>query len=287
MTANILTLDHPANRKPEIVWEIITVEVAQKYLGANNGNRNIRAGHVHEMARDIAAGRWISTGDSIKFDYNGRLIDGQHRLLAVIEAGQPIGTLVARNLQPEARSVVDTNARRSAGDALKFNGFTGQYSLVAAVAKIALRRDAGGIRYAFSSDSSRFTNSEILDWVEANGDVESAVALATRTSRSIGVRPSIWAYALLVLERANGPAAIEFATSLAEFRTTGVGDPRLALLNIFRLAQAGNRRNPQNPEQLYIIFRTWNAWRAGEKLKTINPAGNGSAKGARIPAVSA
>lgn len=286
MTASIIPLDHPATRQPAFAWEIITPDTARVYLGANRDNRNIRTNHVHEMARDITAGRWISTGDSIKFDYNGRLIDGQHRLLAVIEADEPIGTLVVRNLQPESRSVVDTNARRSAGDALKFNGLTGQYSLVAAVAKIALRRDNGGIQYAFSSESGGFTNSEILAWAEANTDVESAVALAGRTYRSIGVRPSIWAYALMVLERVNGPAAVEFATSLAEFRTTGVGDPRLALLNIFRLAQAGNRRNPRNPEQLYIVFRAWNAWRNGEKLRTINPAGNGSAKGAKIPAVS-
>ena len=45
-------------------------------------------------------GEWKLNGKSICFDWNGRLLNGQHRLSAVVRSGVPLTTLVVRGLDP-------------------------------------------------------------------------------------------------------------------------------------------------------------------------------------------
>lgn len=277
-----VTLDHPINDK--ITYDLVEVTpgIAQAWLGQNHGNRNLRSRKVANYARDMLAGKWQTSGDSIKFDWNGRLIDGQHRLEAVMESGATIKILVVRGLSPEVQGVLDVNVKRSAADALKFAGHGYNITIMAAAARIANARDAGFLRSATSSNVPELTNAETLAWVESHPEIENAAALASRTYKDIGATPSALAYCIWVLEGVDPVAAVEFFMSTAEARTSGTGDPRLTLLRTFNRMK--EQRVTLTPAlQISYIFRAWNAWRDKKTITTL-PSTTAGRQGVTIPA---
>jgi hypothetical protein len=264
--------------------ELVDVDpaTAERWLGRNLGNRNLRRGKVLQYARDMRAGNWQTSGQAIQFDWNGRLIDGQHRLEAVIESGVTIRVFVVRGLDPKAREVIDTGAKRSPGDALKFAGFHHDPTLLAAVARIADARDNGYLRTAMATNMPTLSNSDVIAWVELNPAAATAAAIARRTGRSINIQPSVWAYCLYEMQKVDMSAASEFADSIAEMRLEGKGDPRAVLRDIFTRAATGQRRKPEVAEAIYIVYRAWNAWITGQHLTQIVP-GKVNTDGNEIP----
>jgi hypothetical protein len=120
--------------------ESITPERAEEYLAANRGNRNIVQAHVAAMARDIANGRWMFNAQPICFSRSGRLLNGQHRLSAVLEAGQPIEVMVMRGLPEEAFETYDKQAKKAPVADEMFDDF-GDKALVSATAVLLWRRE--------------------------------------------------------------------------------------------------------------------------------------------------
>lgn len=101
--------------------EIITPEIAASYLKKNVKNRNIRKRVVTSYARDMKNGDWNQNGQSIGFFENGTLADGQHRLMAVIEAGVPVEFLVVYDI-PNGSNIIDVGVKRTTNDIIKLSG---------------------------------------------------------------------------------------------------------------------------------------------------------------------
>jgi hypothetical protein len=112
----------------------ITPAIATAWLRANRINRPIRKRHVNYLADEILSGNWRVNGEPIIIGEDENILNGQHRLLAIIEAGQPIETFVTYGIKEEAFLTMDTGAVRSGADAmcLKFREHT--ISAVKAVA---------------------------------------------------------------------------------------------------------------------------------------------------------
>jgi hypothetical protein len=87
--------------------EYVTPASARAMLDANTGNRAIRRAVVAQMARAILAGEWRITHQGIAIAPCGRLLDGQHRLNAIVEAGIPVLMAVARNVPADSFAVID------------------------------------------------------------------------------------------------------------------------------------------------------------------------------------
>lgn len=85
--------------KVHFVSEVMTItpEIAERYLKHNyKGNRPVTWSRVESMASDMRDGAWEVTHQGICFDIHGDLIDGQHRLRAVILSGVTVQILVFR-----------------------------------------------------------------------------------------------------------------------------------------------------------------------------------------------
>jgi len=63
--------------------------------------------------------KWQTNGESIKFNINGGLDDGHHRLLGCVEADTPFETYVVYDLPSEARATLDTGKNRRGWDAIQ------------------------------------------------------------------------------------------------------------------------------------------------------------------------
>jgi hypothetical protein len=84
----------------EITVEIINPEEAQAYLDNNAKHRPIKEKKVDAYMTEMADGRWRLNGKTICFDTDGRLLNGQHRLSAVVKSGVSLTTVVVRGLDP-------------------------------------------------------------------------------------------------------------------------------------------------------------------------------------------
>jgi hypothetical protein len=109
--------------EPNMVRMTITPAQAANWLEhANNHNRSVSDRVVQQYARDIKAGRWHLTHQGIAFDPRGNLLDGQHRLWAVVEAGVPVEMHVWFNVASVAQMVTDVGRIRRLADNLRLGG---------------------------------------------------------------------------------------------------------------------------------------------------------------------
>ena len=121
-------------KKIDIKIQTINPELAQDYLKTNNSNRNISKRVVNDYARQMKLGLWKLSGDTIKISKCGRLLDGQHRLLAVIESNTSIDFLVVNNLEDNIFDVIDTGKTRTVADMCQIKGIKNANNSAAVVA---------------------------------------------------------------------------------------------------------------------------------------------------------
>lgn len=115
---------------------LVTSTVAEKWLATQRVNRVLNRHTVLAYRRDMIDGRWAFTGDPIRFDVDGCLIDGQHRLTALsLTEGYPktLEFVVVRGLPPEAQLSMDQGRRRSSGQQLQLTGIKNSTSISAGV----------------------------------------------------------------------------------------------------------------------------------------------------------
>lgn len=121
--------------------EIITVtpDMARKWLKRNVTNRPLKRAQISRMVRALKEGRWDHlNGETLIFSDGHQLLDGQHRLEAVVEADLPITTLVVFGIQEARRSTIDTGTMRQLGDHLGLRGHPQCKPLAAALAFLKL-----------------------------------------------------------------------------------------------------------------------------------------------------
>lgn len=271
-TPNITEIPNPQNRlpmlpQPSMTIETITPELATEWLGHNTRNRPKKQAKIEQYTRDMTDGRWRLTGEAIKFGADGRLLDGQNRLHAVIKADTPIQSVVVRGLHPLTQDVMDSGAARQASDALSMSGVRDS-KRVAAAARIAMAiADKTNLRTA------RYTNSEVQNWVLDHLDITDAAAVLGRDARLLPLPPSVALYCAWRLAGVDEDAAIDFFCQFATGIGAYVGSPMVALRR--RLTgEYGAARRVTTEEQIGSVFRAWNMWRKGktmDKIAVTNP----------------
>ena len=133
----------------------ITPAIARAMLTKNTKNRPVNRKHVSHLADQIRKGLWKVNGDTICMNCN-RLIDGQKRLMAVVEADMPITTLVVDGINDDVFDTKDIGQRRSQGDTLACEGQSNAKELAACLGYIE--------RYYTGQSMERksFSNTEVL-----------------------------------------------------------------------------------------------------------------------------
>jgi hypothetical protein len=117
---------------PKATWRDIDAKEARKLLNLTEtdepavailGQRKIKPSVVKRYAADMAAGLWRQNPQPILLDTHGDVIDGQHRLLAVLTSTMTIRMLIVEGVDPAVRLVLDTGSGRTAFDAATVMGF--------------------------------------------------------------------------------------------------------------------------------------------------------------------
>lgn len=255
-----------AKREPiTATVERITPAKAHEILSTNTKNRKLRVRAVKAYARDMAAGKWQMSGEPIKIDTNGNLRDGQHRLAAVIEAQVTVPMLVVRGVETESQRVMDSGLRRKVTDHLDMAGKKNT-TIMGAAARLALIEPNAGF---VAEPVEQPTVTEVLEFVDAySEEIGEASQMAAFFSHSVPIPPSVMCVAWMNFVQIDPDACMEFFDSMKQQRLDGEGDPRLALVRRLTKTSHQSERMPQR-QALSLVYRAWNAWRAGETIRTL------------------
>jgi hypothetical protein len=191
------------NVVPSAAWEVWTPERAAQTLKDQEAfgefaNRAVKLSIVRRYAKDMAAGRWLTNGETIVFN-GARCLDGQHRLRACWESGVTMMFLTVRSVDPSAMATLDSGIIRTPGDVLR--GSRGQvvggyYNAVAAAARIVFMYSRH--RSIYTSPEKYPTRSDLVEIIDEHpGIVASVQWMNTSTSRTAISRSKVisaWHY---------------------------------------------------------------------------------------------
>ena len=79
---------------------IIDAAKAQEPLTKNDHNRRLSPVRIRKFADEMQNGMWVYNGESIIVSESGRLLDGQHRLHAIVDSGAEIELIDRRRSRP-------------------------------------------------------------------------------------------------------------------------------------------------------------------------------------------
>jgi hypothetical protein len=102
--------------------ELITPQIAEQYLAKNSNNyRRLYKATVEQYASEMLNGEWIFNGEAIKFNKSGKLVDGQHRLSAIVKSGCSVSMVVITDVNDDVNTF-DIGKTRSVSDIASANG---------------------------------------------------------------------------------------------------------------------------------------------------------------------
>ncbi len=266
----------------EITTEIKTVTPAEatEMLAHNTQNRQVLRGQVVRMVAQMKSGNWKFDGAPIRFAADGTLLDGQHRLSAVVESELPQQFVIIRGLERDSQTVMDTGRKRSLSDMLSMRGDANPGPL-ATFTSIAYKWD-NGLRGSalFRGNSTNVDRAEVyapsiqtlLNWIDEHPDVHSIIRPMISLARTLGVAPSLIYTSWWALYSVDYDDAEHFFNLLRNGAGLEQGNPILTLRN--RLIEIGretaDRGKSTAPEHaLALVFKAWNAYRDGRDLNRL------------------
>ena len=252
------------NAKPSASLVYVTPDMAKRWLTKNERNRSVKTGKIKQYARDMAAGRWEITGEAVKFAKSGRLIDGQNRLLAVVESGATVPLFVIRGIDDSAQLVMDSGSPRSHGDALGFSGYAQPKDLAPAASALMAWR-SGYFKHCMFQSNPGYTKPELVAFVEANPMLAEITPWAKRAQRELPLPIASLAACAHEFMLIDTDDATDFFDRIHEMNLGPKADPINTLVR--RVASDRSfKKRVWASTGIYYLIRAWNAYRDEEPL---------------------
>lgn len=258
---------------PNTVYEWITPDLARALLtlnkdyevGVRGTNRPLRRRAIEKYAADMLAGNWRTTHQGIGLsgpEGDETLTDGQHRLQALVLAGQTnpdirIFMAVTKNLDEDAAWVIDTNAARHGHDVLAMKlGFKTPLTM-AGVLRLVHLYDS--VPWSLNTWTKlRLTHMQLLELAEKHPGVQDARDKAHKIGKIIPAAPMIAATYIVGRDRPD----VDFDVFLDGLKTganLAEKSPILALRN-YGLNALNNQQRREGPQMLSLTIKAINYW---------------------------
>ena len=246
-------------------------ELALEYLKKIVINRPLIRATVDFFAKQIAEGKWPETHQGIAFCKSGALIDGQHRLHAIVKSGKSVKMLVTTGVDDDAFKYIDTGRKRIASDVLFLEGFNNS-STVAAIARKILLYESGSKRTSARSQdstSSQITNNDILSFAKKNKEfLYICTNLGEKYYRhNKCFTKSGWAFLVYLFYRINSDHCLSFLGKFSSGLELTSDSPVYVLRKRIESQTSGKRMRESH--MLAITIKAWNAFRLNRKLSQL------------------
>lgn len=245
----------------------VSPALATDILNHNTWNRDLKPGVVEAYARDMTEGHWMKNGATIVIATDNTLLDGQHRLWAVIESGKTIPMIIVRNADKACVATIDTGKARSYADYKKLTGKgTGnpiEYgNEVAAALRLTFWYENIWPAQPGTARAAKPTHSELDTTLEIHPDLPLLVADVAGTAKlnHLGARTAIsFVYALAAEKYPNEARAWLDVLKTGDAAKT---DPaRFLRETLIARKLNGNPLDP--PTKVVYVIKSWNAFAQG------------------------
>lgn len=140
--------------------------------GIITSNRKVNPGRVARYTSDIQNGYWEPTHQGIALDTEGNLMDGQHRLAAIVASGVPVTLMVCKGVSPETFWLMDGGYTRTAQSFL--DGKYGQQR--AAMCKVLMTIEKAGGTARISrialGDTGGYSTAQVLHYLSQTPSIQ-------------------------------------------------------------------------------------------------------------------
>lgn len=262
------------------MYTLVTPRMAEEILSRNTRNRPLRAGVVERYARDMAAKNWKHNAMPIRIARDGTLMDGQHRLWAIIESNTPTDMIVLDGLPEDAIDTIDNGANRAYSDyrtiRAKAEGkalnYPNEFQAVLRwifwyeTAWPALSRGKVGAKVGTFAELDEIAERypKLNDYI---GDAKAAV------QKTHIIRQSTLAFVYSMAAEAEPEKAARWLDVLLRGVTEVPDHPALALRE--RMLNAKINREKLDPmHELVFVIKSWNAFAQGQGLKAVRWIGD-------------
>ena len=253
-------------------WEVMLVTLtpgmAREWMTRDyKGNRSIRQKAVDEYARDMAAGKWDLPTDAIAFNDAGDLLNGRHRLLAVIKSGMTSTSIVL--LGKNTMVDIDSGVPRSCG---AFFHLVGAGNSLEAAAVVRYVADWEVNRLA-SHLNLKWSTNELWGVWERHPKIARSMAFVSKFPKvklgQIG-RKSVLAAFHYLFAMEDETLADVYIDGIVTGEHIGSDDAALAVRDKFVNIQIeSSRRRVGNRDWSHYLAKGWRATRDGRTLKRV------------------
>lgn len=264
----IATLTNNPLSQVKTTYMNITADIASQWLEGNVRNRRIDQKHVDILAQDMAAGKWRLTHQGIAFNDQGMLVDGQHRLWAILQCGCTIPMAVSFGLSTESIDAIDGVKARTAVDRMTLSGAFGQEGVTsyhAATLRELVRGMGNGKKMPYHQEVEL-----MIDHIDA---IRFATAHVATKAKGVAV-----AYVRAVIARAWYSVDHDQLATFCRVLSTGMletpCDTTIIKLRD-QLMATGSTRNRTIQKELYAkVERVLLHWLNGETRSVLRPVTN-------------
>ena len=246
----VLTMEY-VEVTPDMAWDFLSRTTIK--------NRFITQSTVHKYARQIMAERWCVTGEALKFDDLGNLLDGQHRLWGFIETGLESAVfLVINNIPASSQPFIDTPKPRTPANTLEMEGVPDPRIAAATVKMLneyEHNRMPGSSAWRVALD-----NQGIYQYTLDHPDVLTSVSAVADSKglKDLG-KPATIAFTHCVTSRLNPTVAADFWRRIADADYDGIGDPVQRIRERLIIARRQPHSTVSPTMTAALVFKAWNA----------------------------
>ena len=245
----------------------MTPELAGRLIQANTRNRPKRPTVVDVLAGAMSRGEWATNGDAIRVSKSGVLLDGQHRLSAVIQSGATVQMMIVSGLDDEVFSTIDRGAGRKTSDVMAILNVP-NYVRISSVTRLLHTWEVcgdpfnGNPRYAA-------TTAQQLDVYERHpGLADSASWASSKRWSTKFVPSSVVCLCHYLFTKADRASADSFFLDLETGAGLPDGSPVLLLRN--RLVEQASKKGRLDKRYMTaLIFKAFKLHRDGASLKQL------------------
>lgn len=258
--------------KTEVVR--VTPEIAKEMLDKiNTKNRTLSIGRARALARAMEDGQWEMNGDSIKISDTGILLDGQHRLTAIVISKTTQDVLFVTGLKESVFTTIDVGANRTSADMLSIAGVRNSAIIASSVMLYLVDKKLG--KPLHGSPDRKPTKKDISEFVSQHRDNLEEISteiIKKDGNYSVGriLNGSGAFYATMkIIDKYPKDIAFSFLSQLRR----GVYDyeqgPVECLRNKLISSKMIKSTNLTREYEIALFIKAFNAWIKGEKSKLL------------------
>lgn len=260
-------------REAEIIsyQVMVSPRVASQWLLLNQGNRNPSKSKIRRFAAAIKAGCWTLNGETVKFSATGRLLDGQSRLRAIVEAGVAVPLEIRGDLPDAAQQTMDVGEARKGAHMLEMLGEQNP-TIMAPALRLLDQWTRASLGYKTTGTGDRkstliLENSAIGPLLEKHAGLRASVGWCISSGHKVArlMPPSEAAFFHYVFGLAAEKKRDAFFDSVATGLGLTAASPAYHLRERLQADRAAQARM-QKRERYALVIKAWNAHSAGAKI---------------------